>query len=663
MGYLDHITLPDSPAARLIYVIIITANAIVSYRLPSSLQGLLFTCVIYSFLLTDKVICKTLALLLSLFRLSQVFPIPNQLPFWSMLVTYCLSFLICWIMYKLSVSPDNTQLLTLFNVKLLDPPILYLKILDQTAAYFSWEHSSPERHLLSYEIEINNVIIGHCEPNERSIGIPSLRPNTIYRIRIWANSRTRGRAPSSYLMFKTLEETPETSDSLSPRKESSVEEQIKRLESDRDFLHTSRENIRQEFDQLQSDDQPAASLFRQLVEVKTELVAMDKLLLANQAEVEALREEKSKLVSERNSLEHQTDDMTTMLNRTEASLKARLKEIESEERGQACHPAEVAVLEKRFKGDKARLEHELKAIVQNNNVLESTLSVHTASFKKLQEELKEEETKYQRLLDALSAAKEEEARLGGGSYDLLKKYCELVSVLGQRLSDKKELSEQLGELSAKKLTLLHSLAQLNHTRPPLTEIERNPLVASIPWMRPAEPTPFVPRFESLLSRPHSTESFSTDFPWPRVQPTWTPPQLASSSWTAGEEVDTTAEEDQSSVPSWLLPSRSSFESSSAEELSVDSLYTPSFTSAPWSEAPRLVPSFSAWPNSQPLSRRSTFRTFSSFPSPFSDGTESAPRVTTAPMRAEDESDKHFQEVFGSMPRMAPPSQHHPFPNS
>ncbi|KAI0221215.1 hypothetical protein L0F63_003253, partial [Massospora cicadina] len=410
-------------------------------------------------------------------------------------------------MYKLSVSVDNTQLLTLFNVKLLDPPVLYLKVLDQTAAYFSWEHSSPERHIVNHMSEQLDTYMGEFKD-------------------------------------ATLEHSLESDGSpLSIRKEFSLEEQIKRLESDKGFLQSSRENIRLEFKHLNNDEQPHFTLYKQLSDLRAELQALEETLAFNQAEVEALREQKSQLTSLRSSLEHQIDELTTLLNRTESSLKARLKEIEAEERSHAGYPAELAALEKRFRVDKNRLEQELRAINLDNQLLEANLEEHSANFKRLQDHLKDDEANYQQLLNALTAAKSEESRLGAGNHDRLKKYCQLISELGQQLSDKKELSEQLGELSAKKLTLLHSLAQLNCSRTS-AEPERNALVpasASLTWMRPAESTMPTPRFETLVSQQHTVESLSTDFPWPHAQPTREHPLATSQAffptWPNEEEAE------------------------------------------------------------------------------------------------------------------------------
>lgn len=199
------VSVPISPLAQAFGLGIVAANSYVSYHASASLSTLVSVIVIYTLVLTPSEYCMLFASLLSLWRLAGVMTFTVDIRAVQSLGPVALFALLALTLVKLASSSDVSQLLTLLDVKLLDPPILYLKILDQTVAYFSWEHASPERLLQEYQIEINNVIIGSCQPHERSIGIPGLRPNTVYRVRIWANSNTRGKVPSSHLMFKTLD--------------------------------------------------------------------------------------------------------------------------------------------------------------------------------------------------------------------------------------------------------------------------------------------------------------------------------------------------------------------------------------------------------------------------------------------------------------------------
>lgn len=630
MSFFD-ISFPDSPAARGLYVAIILVNALVSYRLPSSLQGLLMTILIYTLLLTGSVTSHHLALLVSVARLSLLLT-PAQVPLSSMLVTYALSFLLCWILYKLSMSVDNQHLLMLFNVKLADPPRIYLRILDHNAAYIGWDHQ-PDRTLVGYDFEINHTIVGHAEPHEKAIALCQLAPNTTYRLRLWANSRTRGRSPSSFLMFRTLEALSGSLDFHDDDKEIPIDDQIRRLEIDLTQLQTSRQSMKEESDQLLLQDH--SHLKDQLNDMKVELKSYEELLTYRQKKLDALKIEKNRLVQTKNQVEQAADEKAAHLARLESTLKSRLLEIEADEKARIELPLEMEALQKRHQEDKFRWEREIQTLESKNQVLEKSLDLGVKELKTLQDQLDEEEAKLANAQAELVEARKDVEQLGPSVYEDLVRFCELSSRLSSLKSDKESLNTQLRDMSSRKVSLMNTLAGLNSqissTPPP--SIQPAPLT---PWGRSASPeniTP-TPTFGAISAPPgfpalppSRQTSFEEVSSWPRLSPLSQPNSLRLSPRESIVAPKSSSIFSSPSLSSWAPPT-------------------------PWKPDPSPWASTPVWTPGH-ANRSSLSGTLPSPPSSILPATPYSEE--NGLIQSEDDSDQLFRELFQSIPNLCPPN--------
>lgn len=139
------------------------------------------------------------------------------------IAAYCTSFGALWLTYH------NSRRL----VRLADPLCLVLGILPPTApqivvvdiaqdsALLTWKPQSipsstdsvhngtvRDAQVARYEIELNGHVVGKCKAPEEQITIYGLAPATIYQIRLWAISNSRGRTPSMPVFVRTIDSEP-----------------------------------------------------------------------------------------------------------------------------------------------------------------------------------------------------------------------------------------------------------------------------------------------------------------------------------------------------------------------------------------------------------------------------------------------------------------------
>ncbi|KAJ2229864.1 hypothetical protein IWW45_006022 [Coemansia sp. RSA 485] len=62
----------------------------------------------------------------------------------------------------------------------------------------------PEARVSRYDIEVNSHVVGSCKAADSYTKIQGLRPATMYQLRVWAVSQSRGRSPSLPVFVSTL---------------------------------------------------------------------------------------------------------------------------------------------------------------------------------------------------------------------------------------------------------------------------------------------------------------------------------------------------------------------------------------------------------------------------------------------------------------------------
>ncbi|KAI9296726.1 hypothetical protein K502DRAFT_363897 [Neoconidiobolus thromboides FSU 785] len=458
------IQFPETTSAKGFYLSIILLNALLSFRLPSSLQGLFLTCIVYALLLSGKSITKFLALLFSIIRVVLALSFTVNVSIWTILVTYSLSIMLCWILYKISVSIDNKQLLHLFNVRLMEPPSLFLRLLQHNSAHIIWEHPL-DRYIDGYHVEVNNHIICRCDAHERAVSIPNLRPNCTYRIRIWAFSRTRGKAASLYISFHTPKEPLDGANNANYQSnEIPTEEDVKQLEHDLKVIQESRENIKTEMESLQKEEAMPSSIQEDIQKKKEEVAKLKEKLETVKKEREIICNEKDELKGKKLNQERLYDELNDTLKKLKNEMQSLQSKVETQKKFKLEQPKLIHQMEKKYCIDINKLRKECQSLEDEVKKIGKETEATIHQYEEKQGELNKKREEHQKLEKQIKESIEFQNRTQGISKEEIIKFLNQVSKLKQLEQNKTELNFRLEDLNSKKLQLLQSLASFNKVK-------------------------------------------------------------------------------------------------------------------------------------------------------------------------------------------------------
>ncbi|ORX93782.1 hypothetical protein K493DRAFT_408276 [Basidiobolus meristosporus CBS 931.73] len=150
----------------------------------------------------------TLVFCLSVIQRQVLWPYTLPSRVMAPVAAHCTSVGFLWLLYHMGflVHSSVEKIGLFFGLVIPKPPVIYIKNVKETGTSVYWvlpEKLSIEKYL----IEINGDVVGESDRQETSVEIMGLSPDTWYKIRVWAVSKSRIRASSQCIIIKTLSQS------------------------------------------------------------------------------------------------------------------------------------------------------------------------------------------------------------------------------------------------------------------------------------------------------------------------------------------------------------------------------------------------------------------------------------------------------------------------
>ncbi|KAJ2548435.1 hypothetical protein EV175_004833, partial [Coemansia sp. RSA 1933] len=292
--------------------------------------------------------------------------------------------------------------------------------------------SLPEARVSWYEIEVDGHIVGECKPEDGHARIQGLDPASMYQIRVWAISASRGRAPSLPVFVSThsvkdggakgevnvsgkresAENPPIDIDNLrdaidvSQRTIKELEDNISSLKAQADVERDRLQNEISELRTRRKEEETSRSIQREKIrELETEKRQLDKGKLQLEKDIAAARARKQKALDRIQEQEKQA----AMYKRNSKTLEATMeRERRDHDQKQAELKSTIGTLKSEVEKAKLRLD-DLSA---QHSELSAKLKSKRAELKEqekrnasLDVKVKEAEAKRQRKVDTQNKIK------------------------------------------------------------------------------------------------------------------------------------------------------------------------------------------------------------------------------------------------------------------
>ncbi|KAJ1994415.1 hypothetical protein GGI25_004426 [Coemansia spiralis] len=319
-----------------------------------------------------------------------------------------------------------------------------------------------EARVSYYEIEVDGHIVGKCKPDNGYAKVQGLRPASMYQIRVWAISESRGRAPSLPVFVSTHsikdpaakdnskslrqrqngEATPIDIDHL--RKEIGASQlTIKELEGSisnlKERAEQERSRLQKEIAELRSkrkEEESAKSLQRDKIrELEAEKRQLDKEKALLEKEITAARARKQKSLDRI----HEQEKQAAVYMRSAKTLEETMKrERRDHDQKQAELKSTIATLKAEVEKSKARLDSLSSQHTDLSEKLKSKRAELSAQDKRnadLNAKVREVDKKRQKKKEA---QKEMETNVAKMQVELDR----LIPQLGEATAERKRLEEK-----------------------------------------------------------------------------------------------------------------------------------------------------------------------------------------------------------------------------
>ncbi|KAJ2787821.1 hypothetical protein GGI15_000390 [Coemansia interrupta] len=192
----------------------------------------------------------------------------------------------------------------------------------------------PEARVAYYDVEVNGHIVGSCKPSESYSKIQGLRPATMYQLRLWAVSESRGRAPSLPVFVSTLAPSQMHSDDKcsscthhigdsSPEKIEHMRSSIRQTEkSIKDFEATIA-------DLKAQSEEERSKLQKEITELRAQRKAEESSRAAQKEKIREMEAQKRSLDRDKAKLSKDISDAETQRQRTLDKLRKQELQAES----------------------------------------------------------------------------------------------------------------------------------------------------------------------------------------------------------------------------------------------------------------------------------------------------------------------------------------------
>ncbi|KAJ2848121.1 hypothetical protein GGI22_005800, partial [Coemansia erecta] len=259
--------------------------------------------------------------------------------------------------------------------------------------------SLPEARVSLYEIEVDGHIVGDCKPEDGHARVQGLNPASMYQIRVWAISKSRGRAPSLPVFVSThsvKENSAKDEDNAASKNESTESPPID-IEKLREEIDVSQRTIKELEDSISSlkarAEQERTRLQQEISELRTRRKEEETARSVQREKIRGLEAEKRQLDKEKFQLEK---DIVAARSRKQKALD-RIQEQEKQ----------AAMYKRNAKSLEATMERERQDHDQKQAELKSTIGALKSEVEKAKSRLSDLSAQHSELSAKLKAKRVE----------------------------------------------------------------------------------------------------------------------------------------------------------------------------------------------------------------------------------------------------------------
>jgi predicted nucleic acid-binding Zn-ribbon protein len=527
----------------LLYLIIILTNGLLSFYFPYSSLGLTFTVLVYGLLVTASPTAKALASVLTVARINTIWDFPFRLSSYGLSIVYLLIFLILVVIQRVFVSilDTFTFVCDVFGIQIPEQTRIYTRKIHWDRAYFCWP--KPKNYFISkFLIEMNGVLVGECSPLEEFIGFTGLKPDTIYRLRIWAVSYSRGTAPSKYFAFKTLKPplplTEANSSTQIPysglNKNFTLQDRIANLKDELEELQASRAKLRTE-ERCLSTHEILKDVQSELKQAEFSQAEFEKRVNDLRLQLELIQNERHGTEDKKRAIEKEFEAISKVNRKLDNELNSHTQELKSAQTQLKTQNQKIQCLKEKNSKDVTSNEQQKTSLKEE---LTKVKKQHGQASKELENEssiLNNYENELSKLTEKCEKFEQDVEQYG--SYENLRLHRQLSQEFTDLKAHEEDLTQQLQNTNRQKLSILHNLADSRRkTAPSKTQLNKYKKASSNSSSTPILPT-FDPENETEAEQAQPSPNrilrafnWKTAFPKPNKEKKVEEPQLKSFTW-------------------------------------------------------------------------------------------------------------------------------------
>ncbi|KAJ2569790.1 hypothetical protein IW140_002871 [Coemansia sp. RSA 1813] len=358
--------------------------------------------------------------------------------------------------------------------------------------------SLPEACVSWYEIEVDGHVVGDCKPEDGHARVQGLNPASMYQIRVWAISASRGRAPSPPIFVSThaVKDDGAKSEGNATGKHESVDNSPIDIANLREEIDASQRTIKDLEDNI-------SSLKARAEQERTRLHNEISELRARRKEEESARSEQREKIRELEAEKRQLDKGKLQLEKDIAAARARkqkaLDRIQEQEKQAATYKRNAKSLE-------AIMERERRDHDQMQTELKSTINTLKSEVEKTKSRLDDLSTQHSELSTKLKSKRAELKAQEKRNASLDAKVKDAEIKRQQKVDAQKEMKAHMGELQKEIDMLIPKLKEataerqklemkVSNHRPPLPPPPAPPLRSNSSSMEMARPSAaFLPSY-------------------------------------------------------------------------------------------------------------------------------------------------------------------------
>ncbi|KAJ2672426.1 hypothetical protein GGH99_006097, partial [Coemansia sp. RSA 1285] len=314
----------------------------------------------------------------------------------------------------------------------------------------------PEARVSRYEIEVDGHIVGHCKPEDGLARIQGLNPASMHQLRVWAISKSRGRAPSLPVFVSThaaKEDDVTDGGRVTDRRESTETTPVD-IEHLYEEIGASQRAIKQLEDNI-------SSLKAQSEQERTQLQKEISVLRARRKEEESARSGQREKIRELEAEKRQLDKEKLQLEKDISMVRTRkqkaLDHIKDQERQAEKYKRNAKALETTM--ERERRDHD-----QKQTELKSTIDMLKMEVEKAKSRLDDLSKQHSELSAKLKSKRTELKAQEKKNTALDSKVKESERRRRQKIEIQKEMKTRVEELQSEMDALVPQLKEATSKR-------------------------------------------------------------------------------------------------------------------------------------------------------------------------------------------------------